>query len=101
MKVPRFRLSIRRMMIVVAIVAACFWGSASIRRRGRFSDMARIWGNTEAALCETAQGSVPGPHGDPAYNRVLAEYSGKMRMKYERAARYPWLPVEPDPPEPK
>ena len=24
-----------------------------------------------------------------------------MRLKYERAARYPWLPVAPDPPEPE
>ena len=24
-----------------------------------------------------------------------------MLAKYERAARYPWLPVEPDPPAPK
>jgi hypothetical protein len=24
-----------------------------------------------------------------------------MRRKYERATRYPWLPVPPDPPEPK
>ena len=29
-----------------------------------------------------------------------ADYHGAMRRKYERAARYPWLPVEPDPPEP-
>jgi hypothetical protein len=25
----------------------------------------------------------------------------QMGLKYERAARYPWLPVDPDPPEPK
>jgi hypothetical protein len=24
----------------------------------------------------------------------------KMRLKHQRAARYPWLPVAPDPPEP-
>jgi hypothetical protein len=28
-------------------------------------------------------------------------YHSRMRRKYERAARFPWLPVEPDPPEPK
>jgi hypothetical protein len=31
----------------------------------------------------------------------LADYHAKLRKKYERAARYPWLPVEPDPPEPQ
>jgi hypothetical protein len=30
-----------------------------------------------------------------------ADYHAALRRKYERAARYPWLPVEPDPPEPK
>jgi hypothetical protein len=34
-------------------------------------------------------------------NRVFAAYEGLMRRKYERAAARPWLPVEPDPPEPK
>lgn len=27
------------------------------------------------------------------------EYHRRLKRKYERAARYPWLPVEPDPPE--
>jgi hypothetical protein len=29
-----------------------------------------------------------------------ADYHAAMRHKYERAAMYPWLVVEPDPPEP-
>lgn len=32
--------------------------------------------------------------------RDLLAYHTSLRQKYERAARYPWLPVEPDPPEP-
>jgi hypothetical protein len=28
-------------------------------------------------------------------------YHDLMRRKYEDAARHPWLPVEPDPPEPQ
>ena len=31
----------------------------------------------------------------------LAEYHARMKEKYEAARRRPWLPVEPDPPEPK
>jgi hypothetical protein len=30
----------------------------------------------------------------------LVAYYRELGVKYERAARYPWLPVEPDPPEP-
>jgi hypothetical protein len=29
-----------------------------------------------------------------------AAYWGALRVKYDRAARRPWLPVEPDPPRP-
>jgi hypothetical protein len=28
-------------------------------------------------------------------------YHARMRQKYEWAARFPWLPLDPDPPEPK
>lgn len=33
--------------------------------------------------------------------RALAEYHALMENKYERAAHYPWLPIEPDPPRPE
>jgi hypothetical protein len=32
--------------------------------------------------------------------RQYADYLSELRSKYERAARRPWLPVPPDPPEP-
>jgi hypothetical protein len=31
----------------------------------------------------------------------LIRHRSAMEAKYSRAARYPWLPVAPDPPEPK
>jgi hypothetical protein len=38
-----------------------------------------------------------------AYDRMMdrADHHASLARKYERAARYPWLPVEPDPPEPE
>jgi hypothetical protein len=33
-------------------------------------------------------------------NRRALRISEQARKKYQRAARYPWLPVEPDPPDP-
>jgi hypothetical protein len=33
--------------------------------------------------------------------RALARYHRALRRKYDLAARYPWLPVEPDPPAPE
>ncbi len=35
------------------------------------------------------------------HNTKLFRYHERLRKKYEEAARHPWLPVDPDPPEPK
>jgi hypothetical protein len=39
-------------------------------------------------------------HGE--FERMMdrADHHASLARKYEEAARYPWLPVEPDPPEP-
>jgi hypothetical protein len=39
--------------------------------------------------------------GRPFWPTPLGEWHLRMEQKYEHAARYPWLPVEPDPPQPK
>src|SRR5271170_1064681 len=36
----------------------------------------------------------------PELSKELIAYGESIRLKYERAARYPWLPVRPDPPRP-
>jgi hypothetical protein len=38
---------------------------------------------------------------DAVTDQRLRAYYGQMSRKYERAASYPWLPVEPDPPAPE
>jgi hypothetical protein len=37
------------------------------------------------------------------YDQMIdrADHHASLARKYEQAARYPWLPVEPDPPEPE
>jgi hypothetical protein len=51
-------------------------------------------------------GSTPilmGPHGSHSATRHRSAHSvwaEKMAEKYLHAARFPWLPLEPDPPEP-
>jgi hypothetical protein len=37
---------------------------------------------------------------DPVEGRRAVAHFKRLRRIYERAARYSWLPVEPDPPEP-
>jgi hypothetical protein len=36
-----------------------------------------------------------------AESRLWHTHHHSLRLKYDRASRYPWLPVAPDPPEPE
>jgi hypothetical protein len=48
-------------------------------------------------IMETRHGGVVTSDALPAHRR-LADYHGRMRKRWERAARYPGLPVAADPP---
>jgi hypothetical protein len=96
MKLPRF--TVRRQMDVEAIVAFIMWGEI---RRARFEGINR---HLEAKWRELASSChediIPGSGRDATLVAKI-EYILLMRRKYTYAARYPWLPVEPDPPEPR
>src|SRR5262249_48749344 len=125
---PRFRL--RTLMIAVAIAGLACGGEALRRRRaycleqasklamyraGRIQD-AEIWrfqarqalarardqsqrGNTDNAKAWVEHADRYANLGDQFLR--AAERLESRRLKYERLARYPWLPVEPDPPMPE
>jgi hypothetical protein len=95
MKLPRF--TVRRLMVAVAIVGGLLgsglWlGNRSLAFR-RIADQhaAELW------WFYTPPGVDPGP---PGINSARDQWHADMMYKYRRAARYPWLPVAPDPPEP-
>ena len=128
---PRF--TVRRLMVLVAIVAIAFGYRNAIRRRDKFEfqaffhrqEMQDCRAYLAGATVLTTEGdgkrtyrrAVPtGPDPfiadarsrgwgvelfEPASLKRLEAYHAAMTAKYERAARYPWLPVEPDPPEPE
>lgn len=111
MRMPRFR--IRTLMIAVAVVAVILCGARLAKieqKRKAFRTRAAIhatYGRSfrDAYEKRTAV-AFEFPHG-PVFARTLAlrlawaEYHESLALKYEHAARYPWLPVEPDPPEPE
>jgi hypothetical protein len=104
---PRFRFTIRRIMIVVVIAAVV--SSVGIMRSRRIRYLERA---AEYAQLEQVARAY-----DPDFSRATKmDRTGKvlidvvpknvdryaqLRAKYERAARYPWLSVAPDPPEPQ
>jgi hypothetical protein len=117
MRLPR--MTTRRWMVVVAVVAMAlggyFYAVTLKRSRDNYLEMARLYSGFEAYAREIlARGELPylhieredGRHSPEdqrdfreAMLREIDHYAALAR-KYERAARYPWLPVEPDLPEP-
>jgi len=112
-------------MVVVACVALAAGGVQEFKRLRRLSEMYRVraliiarraapfqrnknlthaqWEAKAVAFRKQNDGArmkfFAGP--PPENCRKLVPYYQSLRRKYERAARYPWLPVEPDPPEPE
>ena len=112
MKVPRVRFTVRRMMVAVAVAALAFWivRLSSLRRQylekaanhASFQaylitspQMIKFWEDRWTAAREGKPAKYPWPSGPP-FVPSIAEYHDQMRIKYKRAARYPWLPVAPD-----
>ncbi len=113
MKLPRIQFTVRRVMVVVALAALAFginryWAArqhylekaamhAGFRAYVLMSpDSIRYWENrwTDQRLGKPARYPWPAK---PPFVPAMLEYHDEMRLKYEQAARYPWLAVAPDP----
>ena len=98
MQLPR--MTTRRWMVAIAIVGLVLGGAIGEyrlkRRRDAFLDRAR----NEEWWVQTHTGQLSGQMGSPSEGLLLEaiDYEAAMVRKYERAARFPWLPVERDPP---
>lgn len=55
----------------------------------------------ERAAAKARQDEIARPQSALRKANAAVPYYDAMSRKYERAARYPWLPVATDPPEPK
>jgi hypothetical protein len=87
------RFTVRRLMVAVAIVAALLGTRHAWLMRGYYLERADHFRLIQWQL--RSQGSHAGL--EPL--AWIAHYRS-LEAKYERAARYPWLPVAPDPPGP-
>jgi hypothetical protein len=107
LRLPRVRLTVRRMMVAVALIALPLAALGEIQRRRaaylRVADShySRLTNDTNRL------GRGIGPYfispvttGNPREDRLIT-YRVQMIDKYVDAARRPWLPVPPDPPEPE
>ena len=94
---PRVRFTVRGMMIAVAVVAVAL--GMLVERRQRFGRIASNHRNQAGRWFASLERS--GGSGDLSYEGAIFGWHMKKHLKYEHAARYPWLPVAPDAPEPE
>jgi hypothetical protein len=86
--------TVRRLMVAVAIIGSALGITIERRERSRW-----IAAHHRAAVPKLLPRIKPFGMEDKRWR--LLEWHGSMARKYEHAARYPWLPVAPDPPEPR
>ena len=104
MRLPRVRYTVRRMMVVVLIVAIMLAIHVTLqRRRVRFEQLSRY--HIQSIRIESSCSWAPY---EPEESDVLSDkalwqaiWHAKLSRKYSEAARRPWLPVSPDPPQPE
>src|ERR1700730_7617527 len=106
-----YRMTTRRWMIVLAVVAfglggMNLWQRRRVYQRGyeiyNYRVIKRIWSIEDAqTLC------MKNPHLKTfclewiTEERQAVEYLARLKKKYEYAASHPWITVPPDPPEPE
>ncbi|MHC5541594.1 hypothetical protein ACYOEI_25510 [Singulisphaera rosea] len=87
------RLSIRTLMIVVAITAFLMWGGRMGARSLDYHRRSTYYSTQAANWRELATRNHPWK----AFRSQCAEYFTALARKYRRASWRPWLPVDPDP----
>jgi hypothetical protein len=100
-RLPRVRFTMRRMMVMVAIMAlplagtsqAIKWSVVSHARRDKAEEFQRYKATFDRMLYR-------GDPGKQAYYQSMSHYYRLMEEKYHHAAERPWDPVTPDPPIP-
>jgi hypothetical protein len=130
MQIPRVRITIRLLMIAVAVVSVFLTAARTVYLWRRYQSLATMHASKEvnyirqvqqaerkqdwcaqlATIANLESATVRGSTwerlataaGAVAQDlRRLASHESRLKCKYERAARHPWLSLEPDPPEPE
>jgi hypothetical protein len=100
MRLPRLRFTVRRLMLMVAVVALLMATGVGLQRRAAHLMRLSLSQSREANRWELllTESSVNGPLACAILNKV--HWHDAMAARYERAARSPWLHIEAVPPPP-
>lgn len=94
MKLPR--LTTRRWMLIVAILAVLIAATTELkRRRARFQWLAEYHLENSGPLWRATY------QGAQSKRPWTGQWHLELSRKYDRAALAPWFPVAPDPPPPR
>jgi len=118
----RFQFSLRVLLVAMLVLAVSIWAFILQRRSAEFRDHAEYARQVARYFSVSAdpnavqfyeltsrgwQGTSPSSEQKAQndrwiqYYRESFAYYDKLRLKYEKAARCPWLPVDPDQPPPE
>jgi hypothetical protein len=107
MRLPRAKLTLRSMMVVMAMLAVVFWVAERRLRFQRLAEYHFLRSSADIVCCVvllTDDGKetnlVEGGTGRPTTSD-RADWHKRLHEKYEKAARSPWLAVASDPPRPE
>ncbi len=92
------RMTLRGMMVAVAIVAVVLGVGLIKKRRDECLKRLMFWSGWEHKYTARAQARTSGRPGNAEQERL--DHFRAMRRKWEWAASHPWESVEPDPPRP-
>lgn len=95
MRLPRVQLTVREMMFAVVVFALVQWVIISMRQ---WSAIYHQRAEAYASLADPR--AFSGSRVEWLAERECDKWASEMEKKYRRAARYPWLSVEPDTPPP-
>jgi hypothetical protein len=100
MRMPRVRFMVRQLMIAAAVVAVLMAVVVGLKHRTAHLKRLSRWQSGEANRWELllTESSVNGPLTSAILDKV--HWHDAMAARFERAARFPWLPIEAAPPAP-
>ena len=106
----RLNFRLRTLLMAVAITAVLLWGGMLAIRSVTFA----FWAGGVAKKRDAYQADILALERRAAskgltakeaellaFGHRMMEYLARQQARYERTARYPWLPAEPDPPPPR
>jgi hypothetical protein len=103
LRLPRLRFTVRRLMLAVGLaglaMGGAVWGYRMWRLSAEYERRANA-ARSHAGYYRPKEARYRGFSEEAAKYKAITGYYAARARKYQRASRYPWVPIEPDQPDP-